>query len=184
MRFLRLRPRNDAAGAARYVDADAFSRALTILHWREIRYLTLQGGEPLVHPDIVRLVTQTVTAGISCAIIINGWFMPLYIDPLATAELDRLIISVDSTSLPEHERNRGLEQLERRIAEGIERAHVYGLPVLASVTVNRLVRYDELPHMLQRLGFDDVAFSYPRREPIGSTSLVYGEIAPRRFRPR
>jgi molybdenum cofactor biosynthesis enzyme MoaA len=68
-------------GLARYVDADAFSRALPILHRRGIRYMRLQGGEPLVHPDIVRLVSQTVTAGMSCAIITNGWFLPRYIDP-------------------------------------------------------------------------------------------------------
>jgi hypothetical protein len=47
--------------------------------------------------------------------------------------------------------------------------------VQASVTVSRLVRYDELPDTLRRLGFDHVAFSYPRRDPLGSTSLVYGE---------
>jgi molybdenum cofactor biosynthesis enzyme MoaA len=81
-------------GPARYVDADAFSRALPILHRRGIRYMTLQGGEPLVHPDIVRLVSQTVTAGMSCAIIPNGWFLPLYIDPLAAAGLSRLIVSM------------------------------------------------------------------------------------------
>jgi hypothetical protein len=49
------------------------------------------------------------------------------------------------------------------------------VPVQASVTVNRLIRYDELPDTLRRLGFDDVAFSYPNREPLGSTSLVYGD---------
>jgi len=32
-----------------------------------------------------------------------------------------------------------------------------------------------LPGTLRRLGFDDVAFSYPRAEPFGSTSLVYSE---------
>jgi hypothetical protein len=36
-----------------------------------------------------------------------------------------------------------------------------------------LVRYEDLPATLQRLGFDDVSFSYPRREPFGSSSLVY-----------
>ena len=163
------------AGAARYVDADAFARALPILYRRGIRYMTLQGGEPLVHPDIGRLVSETVAAGISCAVITNGWFLPRYIDPLATSGLERLIISLDSANPAEHERNRGLEGLDRRIAEGIKRAHAYGLPVQASVTVNRLVRYDELPETLQRLGFDDVAFSYPRHEPLGSSSLVYGE---------
>src|SRR6516164_7730787 len=84
------------AGAARYVDADAYFRALPILHRRGIRYLTLQGGEPLVHPDIVRLVSETAGAGISCAMITNGWFLPRYISDLAGAGLDQLIISIDS----------------------------------------------------------------------------------------
>jgi MoaA/NifB/PqqE/SkfB family radical SAM enzyme len=114
-------------GPARYVDADAFSRALPILHRRGIRYMTLQGGEPLVHPDIVRLVSQTVTAGMSCAIITNGWLLPRYIDPLAAAGLSRLIVSIESAELAEHERNRGLEGLERRLAEGIARARACAL---------------------------------------------------------
>jgi MoaA/NifB/PqqE/SkfB family radical SAM enzyme len=66
-----------------------------------------------------------------------------------------------------------LEGLAGRLAEGIAQAHAYGVPVQASVTVSRLVNYDELPDTLRHLGFDDVAFSYPRREPLGSTSLVY-----------
>ncbi|MBV8337055.1 MAG: radical SAM protein [Alphaproteobacteria bacterium] len=162
-------------GPARYVDAGAYSRALPILHRRGIRYLTLQGGEPLVHPEVVRLVSQTVATGISCAIITNGWFLSRYIKSLAAAGLCRLIISLDSANLAEHELNRGLEGLEHRIAEGIAQARECGLPVQASVTVNRLVRYDALPDTLRRLGFDDVAFSYPRAQPFGSTSLVYSE---------
>jgi MoaA/NifB/PqqE/SkfB family radical SAM enzyme len=82
---------------------------------------------------------------------------------------------LDSASLAEHEHNRGLKGLERRLADGIAQARARGLPVQASVTVSRLVRYDALPETLRRLGFDDVSFSYPRREPLGSTSLVYGE---------
>ena len=163
------------AGPARYIDTDALSQALPILYRRGIRYITLQGGEPLVHPDIVRLVSLTTAAGISCAVITNGWFLPRYIDSLAAAGLDRLMVSIDSAKLSEHESNRGLEGLEHRLIEGIAQARAFGLPVQASVTVNRLARYDELPDTLQRLGFDCVSFSYPRREPFGSTSLVYGE---------
>ena len=127
-----------------------------------------------MHPDIIRLVSGTVAGDISCAVITNGWFLPRYVRSLASAGLDRLIISIDSADLTEHERNRGLEGLERRLAEGIAQARECGLPMQASVTVNRLVRYEELPDTLRRLEFDDVAFSYPRREPFGSTSLVYG----------
>jgi MoaA/NifB/PqqE/SkfB family radical SAM enzyme len=94
------------AGAARYVDAGAFSQALPILHRRGIRYMTLQGGEPLVYPDIIRLVSETAAAGMSCAIITNGWFLPRYITRLAAAGLRQLIVSIDSAKLAEHERNR------------------------------------------------------------------------------
>ncbi len=162
-------------GSAKYLDANSFSRALPILHRRGVRFVTLQGGEPLVHPEIARLVSLTAEAGLSCAVITNGWFLPRYIDALAQAGLSRLIVSIDSARLAEHERNRGLEGLERRLVEGIAGARARGLPVQASVTVSRLVDYDELPDTLRRLGFDDVSFSYPRREPFGSTSLVYGE---------
>src|SRR5579864_2724895 len=38
------------AGPRRYLDPDEFARALPILRRRRIRYMTLQGGEPLVPP--------------------------------------------------------------------------------------------------------------------------------------
>jgi MoaA/NifB/PqqE/SkfB family radical SAM enzyme len=160
-------------GPAKYLDADAFARALPILHARGIRFITLQGGEPLVHPEIVRLVSLTVSAGINCALITNGWFLSRHLDALAAAGLGRLIISLDSAELAEHERNRGLVGLGSRLTRGVAHAHALGLPVQASVTVSRLVRHERLPDTLRQLGFDDVSFSYPRREPFGSTSLVY-----------
>jgi MoaA/NifB/PqqE/SkfB family radical SAM enzyme len=163
------------AGPAKYIDVQKFGSALSILRRRGVRYVTLQGGEPLVHPEIVRLVSLTAASGISCGVITNGWFLTREIDRLAAAGLSRLIISLDSADLRDHERNRGLEGLESRIVQGIARARALGLPVQASVTISRLIRYEALPATLRRLGFDGVSFSYPRREPFGSTSLVYGE---------
>jgi hypothetical protein len=46
---------------------------------------------------------------------------------------------------------------------------------LRLVTVSRLVRYDELPATLRKLGFDAVGFSYSRREPFGS--LFHSSVA-------
>jgi molybdenum cofactor biosynthesis enzyme MoaA len=93
-------------GSVRYLDADAFARALPILYRRGIRFITLQGGEPLVHPDIVRLVSLTSSAGVSCAVITNGRFLPRHTAALAAAGLSRLIISIDGAELGAHERNR------------------------------------------------------------------------------
>jgi MoaA/NifB/PqqE/SkfB family radical SAM enzyme len=90
-------------GPARYIDVQNFNSALAILWRKRIRYVTLQGGEPLVHPEIVRLVSLTAASGISCGVITNGWFLPRYIDRLAAAGLSRLVISLDSADLGDHE---------------------------------------------------------------------------------
>ncbi|TDG03835.1 radical SAM protein [Paraburkholderia guartelaensis] len=163
------------AGPRRYLDPDAFERAMPMLRRRKIRYMTLQGGEPLVHPQIESLVSSATKAGIQCGVITNGWFLPRHIKQLAAAGLKRLLISIDSADMSEHEHNRGLPGLAARIREGITQAHGFGIPVCATVTVSHLVQYESLPETLSHLGFDSVVFSYPRRDAFGSTSLVYDE---------
>jgi MoaA/NifB/PqqE/SkfB family radical SAM enzyme len=165
------------SGAARFADPAAVERALPILHRRGIRYMTLQGGEPLLHPEIIRLVESIVSTGIGCSLVTNGWFLSRHVAKLAGAGLSRLIVSIDSADLAEHERNRGLTGLSEKLAEGIAEARELGLPVQASVTVSRLVQYERLPELLRALGFDSVAFSYPRREALGSSSLVYSDTS-------
>jgi MoaA/NifB/PqqE/SkfB family radical SAM enzyme len=164
------------AGPRRYLDRAEFVRALPILRRRRIRYITFQGGEPLVHPEIVGLVAAASAAGMRCGLITNGWFLPRHAEALAGAGLRRLLISIDSERILEHERNRGLAGLARHIQEGIKRARACGIyPVSACVTVSRLLNIDGLGETLEALGFDSVSFSYPRREPFGNTSLVYSE---------
>jgi MoaA/NifB/PqqE/SkfB family radical SAM enzyme len=162
-------------GPRRYLDPEAFARALPILRRHRIHYMTFQGGEPLVHPKIESLVAQAAGAGVAISLITNGWFIERHIHRLAEAGLRGLSISIDSDDMAKHEANRGLPGLSRRIEAGIRQAHAYGIPVWASVTVNRLVDYDALPATLDTLGFDAVSFSYPRRSQFGSTSLVYDE---------
>ena len=166
------------AGPRRYINLAQFRRALPILRRRRVRYMTFQGGEPLVHPEITALVSSAARAGIECGLITNGWFLPKHIDALASSGLKRLLISLDSDRISEHERNRGLEGLCGRMAQGVAVARTYGIPTVACVTVNRLVDYEALPELLEKLGFEAVVFSFPRREPFGSTSLVYSEDSP------
>jgi MoaA/NifB/PqqE/SkfB family radical SAM enzyme len=163
------------AGPRRYIDLAGFTRALPIMRRRRIRYMTFQGGEPLVHPEIVALVQAATQAGVECGLITNGWFLPEYIEALAASGLKRLLVSIDSDRMAKHDRNRGLDGLHRRIADGVARARMVGIPTSASVTVSRLVDYEALPEALERLGFHAVTFSYPNREPFASNSLVYSE---------
>jgi MoaA/NifB/PqqE/SkfB family radical SAM enzyme len=162
----------------RFVDYEAFERALPILARRGIRYLNFQGGEPLLHPNIVEMVAATRQAGLRPGLITNGWKLPERADALADAGLHNLTVSIDSADMKAHEANRGLRGLGARIERGMARIKARGVPLMASVTVSRLVDFEALPAALKRLGFDAVTFSYPRKEPFGSSSLVYGGDSP------
>lgn len=157
----------------RWLDAKEFARALPILYRRGIRYLNFQGGEPLLHPDITRLIGDSRAIGARPALITNGWLLPQKIESLIAVGLGTLLVSIDSHSIEDHERNRGLQGVGKRIREGLSIARENGIPTMASVTVNRLVNYEALPQLLEELGFGAVTFSYPRRAPFGSSSMVY-----------
>ena len=159
----------------RWIDHAEFARALPVLHRRGIRYVNFQGGEPLLHPKIENLVADTRVAEMKPALITNGWLLPQKIESLVNAGLGTLLVSIDSHSMAEHERNRGLYDVGERIRQGVASARRHGVPTLASVTVSRLVQFQALPDLLRRLGFDGVTFSYPRRAPFGSSSLVFSE---------
>ena len=159
----------------RWIDPAAFARALPILHRRGIRYLNFQGGEPLLHPAIDRLVADSRHAGFRPAVITNGWLLPQRLDSLLRAGLGMLLVSIDSHSLTDHERNRGLRGVGARIRAGVALARRERIPTFASVTVSRLVQYELLPALLTDLGFEAALFSYPRRKPFGSSSLVFSE---------
>jgi len=158
----------------RFADSAAFASALPILRRRGIRYLNFQGGEPLLHPQIIAMVAATRRAGLKPSLITNGWQLAGKADPLAAAGLQNLLVSIDSADMAAHERNRGLRGVTGRIERGVARMKALGVPVVASVTVSKLVDFDVLPATLRRLGFDAVTFSYPRKEPFGSSSLAYG----------
>jgi MoaA/NifB/PqqE/SkfB family radical SAM enzyme len=159
----------------RFVNLAALARALPILRRRRIDYFNLQGGEPLLHPRIEQIVADATDANLTVALITNGWLLPNKIDGLVAAGLRTLLVSIDSHSLGAHEKNRGLVGVGDRIREGIRRAKRAGLPVVASVTLSKLVRVAELPPLLNDLGFTAVTFSYPRRDRFGSSSMVYGD---------
>ncbi|TCM20364.1 MoaA/NifB/PqqE/SkfB family radical SAM enzyme [Novosphingobium sp. PhB165] len=159
----------------RFVDADGVLRALPILKRRGIAYINFQGGEPLLHPRMIEMVAAARAIGMKPSLITNGWKLPEKAEALAKAGLQNLLVSIDSHDLAAHEANRGLRNLTDRIARGIVQLKARGVPVMASVTVNKLVDFAALPDTLRQLGFDAVTFSYPRKDPFGSSSLVYDE---------
>src|SRR5215469_11807308 len=161
-----------------WIDRSALARGLPLLRRRGVKYLGIQGGEPLLHPEVDRIIADAVGVGMRVALVTNGWLLPSKIDAIADAGLRTLTVSLDSANLVTHEQNRALPGLTARIQRGLELASRYPVFRIASITVSRLLDFEGLPETLTRLGFQAVTFSYPRSEPFGSSSLAYGHGSP------
>ena len=143
--------------------ADA-TEACDILKRNGVQILHFNGGEPLVHPDLVAMVAHATRTGMRSTLDTNGALLTQRrIDALADAGLARACISIDAASSAVHDSNRGIRGLSDRIRRanaGLKRRRI---PTTASVTMSRLVDYAALPQHLQALGFGAVTFSYPLR---------------------
>ncbi|HTM44943.1 MAG TPA: radical SAM protein [Polyangiaceae bacterium] len=59
--------------------------------------LTFTGGEPLLHPQLDEIIAHTVSHGMVCTLISNGYAMtPRWIDRLNAAKLTLVQISIDN----------------------------------------------------------------------------------------
>jgi MoaA/NifB/PqqE/SkfB family radical SAM enzyme len=162
------------ANNLRWIDADAFNRALAILHKRDVRYVSFFGGETLLHPRLAEMIAAAVAMGMGPAVITNGWLLPKKLDDLAAAGLKTVYISIDAAAMADHENNRGLKGLGERIRASTLRMPSLGMTPLAQVTMSKLIRdYRALVPLLRDLGFESVAFSYPQRARLGSSSLAW-----------
>lgn len=160
----------------RWIDARQMPSALDILHRRGIRYVSFFGGEPLLHRELPEMIRQAVGRGMGVAMITNGWLLPAKLDDLAAAGLRTVYISIDSARIARHEDNRGLRGLGERIRQATARMPSLGMTALAQVTMSKLIGdYRELAPFLRDLGFSAVAFSYPQRARLGSSSLAWSD---------
>jgi hypothetical protein len=76
----------------------------------------------------------------------------------------------------EHERNRGLRGLGERILTANKQMPALGMTPFAQVTISKLIRnYRDLLPQLRDMGFAAVAFSYPQRARLGSTTLAWSD---------
>jgi MoaA/NifB/PqqE/SkfB family radical SAM enzyme len=167
-------PRKDL----RWIDVGRLDSALQILHSRGIRYISFFGGEPLLHPDLAKIIGLSIERGMGTALITNGWLLPARLDELVASGLRTIYISIDAASITAHEANRGLKRLVERIRAATARMPELGVIPVAQVTMSKLITdYDLLAPFLRDLGFEAVAFSYPQRTRLGSSSLAWSETS-------
>ena len=154
-------PKNDWKYATRQGALDS----IDILYKNSVRYLVITGGEPMLHPNLVEIVTRATNLGMKVMLVTNGGLLKSSrIHELANAGLSSFIISIDAATVEAHEKNRGLPGVCEKITAANKIISEIGLYSTASVTMSRLVDYEAMPDFLHSLGFTSVTFSYPLSE--------------------
>jgi MoaA/NifB/PqqE/SkfB family radical SAM enzyme len=159
----------------KWLDSERLKRALDILHARGIRYITFSGGEPMLHPEMCKMIESVAYRGMRPAMVTNGSALTeRNMRDLAAAGLKTLFISIDSPEAEKHEKNRGLPGVFGKIKAGNALLKELGIKTVASCTINRLIGddFETLFAALDELGFSTVTFTYPKKE-LNSGSLVF-----------
>jgi MoaA/NifB/PqqE/SkfB family radical SAM enzyme len=120
------------------------------------------------------MIAMTVDKSMGPAVITNGWLLAQLLDKLAKAGLKTVYVSIDAAAIADHEANRGLKGVCERIRSATARMPDLGMTAIAQVTMSNLIRdYRALVPLLRDLGLRAVAFSYPQRARLGSSSLAW-----------
>lgn len=146
-----------------FLETPKILKAVDILYDKGVRYLVFVGGEPLLHTDLPEIIGYTTKKGIDTMISTNAALLnEKAISDLGASGLKTIFISIDATTVKEHEQNRGLPGVCEKIKKITRLIKEQGINLIASVTINRLITdYSRLPAFLKELGFDKLSFSNP-----------------------
>jgi MoaA/NifB/PqqE/SkfB family radical SAM enzyme len=110
-------PQTGFHDAIQMLPADVYKKVIDEVH-AHIFHVSLTGGEPLLHPEVVEFIRYAKERGLSCSLVTNGWNLARYARDIVSAGVDILTVSIDG---PEemHDAIRGVKGLYRRIMEGV-----------------------------------------------------------------
>ncbi|MEV8477437.1 cytosylglucuronate decarboxylase [Streptomyces sp. NPDC051173] len=115
-----------------------------------VGYVRFTGGEPLMHQDVVELVSAGTAAGMRMSLITNGTLLPRMAERLAEAGLAQVIVSLDGASGASHDVYRRSPGMFDNALRGLRA--IAALGVLPRVnTVVGPHNYAEMPRLQQVL---------------------------------
>jgi cyclic pyranopterin phosphate synthase len=127
--------------------AEDIAEILRVAAKFEIRSVKFTGGEPLLRPDLVRIV-QSVPAGMESSLTTNGTLLADLAHDLKTSGLRRVNVSIDSMNPETYKKITGVDNLSD-VLEGISAALDVGLtPVKLNMVVLDGINDNEIEDFL------------------------------------
>lgn len=113
------------------------------------------GGEPMLRPDIYKLIAHAKTLGLSCAFAPNGTLITRQTAAkIREAGVDRCSISIDGSNAASHDAFRGVTGAFSASMAGIAHLKEAGVPFQINTTVTKanLASFKEIFQLCENLG--------------------------------
>ena len=140
----------DYDGYRNHMTKDVFHAALSYAKYHQYPSVTLIGGEPLVHPNVLECIDAVNKMGFHCSISSAGIDNQDLLRDVWTRHLDDITISLDSADEAHNDRMRGIGAYRRAI-HTIESALKAEINVRVTATVNNINKED-IPNLMSFLG--------------------------------
>ena len=123
-----------------------FAELLPKAYGAGIRYVRFTGGEPLMHRDIVKLVSLGTRHGMRMSLITNGILLARMIGSLADAGLAHVVVSIDGASAATHDIYRRSPGSFEKALAGLRAAAGLGIVTRVNTVVGPH-NYAEMPKL-------------------------------------
>ncbi|MGA7413284.1 MAG: radical SAM protein, partial [Bryobacteraceae bacterium] len=156
-----------------FVDKDKALLAIDKLADHGVAHITLTGGEPLMHTNIVDFVRKCTSRNIHSVVLDSApsLITDARIDGLAEAGCDMISISFDSDDPKVFEESRRIPNILRDIGDAVTRMKRTKIKSMASILIwnNNHDQMEKLFAKATDMGFDLISVNYPTF----SKSVVY-----------
>ena len=116
----------------------------------DIEYVRLTGGEPLLHKDIMQLLSIGRSAGLRMSIITNGTTLATKAEQLKANGLEQIVVSIDGATRDSHDTFRNTPRLFSACMAGLKACRDAGLKLRVNTVVGPH-NYAEMPELQETL---------------------------------
>lgn len=109
-------------------------------------HVAITGGEPLLHPEIIKSVRYIKDHGLCCSLTTNGWLLEQYANEICKQPPDTLGVSLDGTESI-HDSIRGRTGSFQKAMRGIESIRKFKKRPL--IFINACIQKDNYENLIQ-----------------------------------
>lgn len=118
------------------MNKEEISKCINEFHELGICSVTMVGGEPLMHPDIISIIQMFDKSKINLVLFTNGSLLCPMSSDLRKSGLNRVMVSIDFPEAHKHDAFRKHKGLFEKAINGIRQAQKQGMFVGMSTTIN------------------------------------------------